>query len=906
MVAKEIKFIAAGLEAAVADTKPIGILHLADYSVLSYGPDVSRKSKFSFRLSSSENVDHLFHAETPQALDLWIDAIQAHINHALSNLDVLGPLDLDPSRERPGFNRASSLANDPYQPKGEQSIIDKVLDRLQLEDPTLSDMNDPSTLIMPAQEHPSYQHPTQKSFRELQLSLDDNLDGWSPPPSSVLYSSSNASASANTSMSIDVHHISKSSIDASSSQRSPIVIRRANHGTFNSSESFSQSSSSSFTDPYSNYSSYSEVSVGGNSGNKNMRGSMQILDYQGRPSLQQGRGNHGLHSTSSSLSGTQHLNHYYPQLSSPSLHSPRAKGQASSIESGDSIGSYSTVTEKGLMMTPLDSNQKKGKDSGNINVTSGNSKKSNRSKNYCTDSDLSPFEVFDKEAKAAMSNDGKKTKKLWPVYGNSGPATSADKTSGNSSGESGRRSTGQSLDSNSLMLKNLVLVSLPAKKNSNSITTATTKGFSKSMVSLTRGSEFDTRPNLAPPSPASPSEHRNHALFPPEKNTYRTRSPSVSVLEEALQSASHEYSQYIQKQTPTHRPITGDILYSRSPPQVDPTFLKRSIQSQKQHSKQPQSPKAATAPISLITSDWNTISRVQRNISQPVRCVDPELQQLRLHQPYLSPTKPTGNVSRHIVAPDELAMAMSVDQETEGKRQQQELESIDKTEERLIPVIGRAPVVSPTYTPSDYKPHSILTAVPESVSSPSPTLTTVIEATPSLDDDTTSLTNEDISSKLGSSHSSDSTEHQMTVTTAAAWSLPPPKRHNYFVGQEAAAVQQTTREPSSRSFIPSQSTKPAVQMVETRDAKSINVEPGKESYELQGEQGEAHEILLSAIQATETWSTVTVNTGEFLQNTTRESPASPTSPTLPPTLPRRSPFRSAPIPPVNSAYSTPL
>ncbi|KAG0014109.1 hypothetical protein BGZ80_010647 [Entomortierella chlamydospora] len=822
MVAKAIKFFTAGLEAAMVDTKPIGVLHLADYSILSHGPDVSRKSKYSFRLSSADDVDHLFHTETPQALDLWIDAIQSHINHALSNLEVLGPLDLDPNGDRPGFDRTSSSNNCPCQRNGEQSIIDKVLDRLQLDDPTLSDMNDPSTLIMPAQEHPPFQHPTQKSFRELQLSLDDNLDGWFPSPSAVLYSSSDANASANTSMSVDVHHSSKPSIDTSSSQRSPIVIRRTNHGTFNGSESFSQSSGSSHTDPYSSYSSYSEFG----SGNKSVRGSVQSVDYQGRPSLQQGRGSHGLHSNPSSLSFVQH---YHPQLSSPSLHSHRPKGQVSPVEPGvmshyegaadfslpsptlaasslidsscpylkhteskgsansvstldlamgDSTGSYSTITEKGLMITPSDSNQKNGKDSGSC------CKKSNRSKNYCTDGDLSPIEVIDKEAKAAVSNDGKKSKKLWQV-------TSGDKASGSGSNESIRRSTSQSLDSNSLMLKNLVLVSLPIKKHSNSHsnshTTTTAKGFSKSMVSLNRGSELDTRPSLGSPSSASPLEHRNHGLFSSERPTHRTRSPSVSVLEEAFQSGSHEYSQFIQKQTLMHGPIDGNILYSRSP--LAP--------SHSQH------PKAVTSPISLITGDWNPISRGKRNITQPVRCVDPEL---HLHKPSPPPIKPNEDVSRHIVAPDELAMAMLVDQEAEGRRQQQESESIDQA------------------------------AAPESEPSPSPTLTAVIEPTSSLDDDTISLTNEDISLKLGSSCSSDSTERP----TTAAWSLPPPKRPNYYMGQEAAAA-----------------------------------------------------------------AGITVNTRDYPQQdptaATRESPTSPISPVLPPILPRRSPFRSAPIPSINSA-----
>ncbi|KAF9272875.1 hypothetical protein BGZ68_002015, partial [Mortierella alpina] len=190
------------------DTKPLGVLPLADYPVLNSGPDVSRKSKLAFRLSASEavpreNQNHIFRTDTPQALDLWLEALQSHIDHALHTLDGLGPMDLAANGNGagpPGYSNtlASFGYNSDYTgaESGGQSIIDKVLDRLHLEDPTLSDMNDPSTLIMPAQEIPSFP-PTQtqtshSSFRTLQICPDDeNLDGWLPSPatSGNLYSS---------------------------------------------------------------------------------------------------------------------------------------------------------------------------------------------------------------------------------------------------------------------------------------------------------------------------------------------------------------------------------------------------------------------------------------------------------------------------------------------------------------------------------------------------------------------------------------------------------------------------------------------------------------------------------------------------------------------------------------------
>ncbi|KAG0335359.1 hypothetical protein BG000_007569, partial [Podila horticola] len=151
-------------------TKPLGVLHLADFSILATGADLSRKSKHAFRLSAAESIPHesrhhIFHTETASSLDAWVEAIQTHLDHAQSTLTLptLGPLDIGLGgpqySQRSGDNGHHLYAQ---HPTGDQSIIDKVLDRLQHLgdeheiDPTLSDMNDPSTLIMPAQEHPSH------------------------------------------------------------------------------------------------------------------------------------------------------------------------------------------------------------------------------------------------------------------------------------------------------------------------------------------------------------------------------------------------------------------------------------------------------------------------------------------------------------------------------------------------------------------------------------------------------------------------------------------------------------------------------------------------------------------------------------------------------------------------------
>ncbi|KAF9106460.1 hypothetical protein BGX27_009165 [Mortierella sp. AM989] len=589
----------------------------------------------------------------------------------------------------------------------------------------------------------------------------------------------------------------------------------------------------------------------------------------------------------------------------PSLKRTESSGSINSISasnsaSGDAIGPHDIVAENGLMI--VDPYQKKKKDGGDNYSASGSSKKSNWTKNYCSDNDLFPFETLDKEGKAALANEGKKSKKLWSVYGSSSPTTSSDKTGGGSSGNS-KRSTSKSLDSDSSMFKNLVLVSLPSKKGGNSNATATTKGFSKSMVSLSRGSECD---NHHYPAPPSPSDIHNYPLFSSAGSfTSRTRSPSVSVLDEANHSASHEYPQYTQNQSISNRSAIGDISSLRSP-QLDansPAFLKRSLrklpliqQGQKLQPKQPLPQKASTAPISLITNDWNTTIRGQRSLSQPLRCVDPELQQPRVQNSYISsPTKSTENVSRHIVAPDELAMAMAIDREAEGKRQQQGLECVEKSEKS-----NWKPTVDGT---SEEKSHSvtILTVTPESEVSPTPTLTTIVEAASTLADDTTPRAGEETSA------SGSREQTQTAVTTTAAWSLPPPKRLNNPDGQETVTTQHTTRKITTRSSLPTHATS-AAQAAEKRNSKGTDLECSKQPSSpavKENDQGdEAHAIPLSAIKGTETQPAVAVNIGESLQGSTRESHASPTSSVSPPILPRRSPFRSAPIPPVNPANYT--
>lgn len=203
---------------------------------------------------------------------------------------------------------------------GGQSIIDKVLDRLHLEDPTLSDMNDPSTLIMPAQEIPSFP-PTQtqtshSSFRTLQICPEDeNLNGWLPSPatSGNLYSSTGT----------------------------PIIgIRGARPGSF--AQGQSHSASSSLTAPSASYSSYPDMEPTGNMSGANRNSvSGHAVDSQGRNVLQHSsRESHGFHSASSSLSGYQQL-----QSQNPKHSSQQPKGLQLSFEKSMSVAHSSPNCE---------------------------------------------------------------------------------------------------------------------------------------------------------------------------------------------------------------------------------------------------------------------------------------------------------------------------------------------------------------------------------------------------------------------------------------------------------------------------------------------------------------------------------------------------------------------------------
>ncbi|KAF9185546.1 Rho GTPase-activating protein 25, partial [Haplosporangium sp. Z 767] len=282
------------------DSKPVGVLHLAEYSLLSSGPELSRKSKLAFRLSSPEAIPHqhqhhLFFAETTQSLQKWLYALQAHIDHAaalpssISSVTAgLAPHPRDWSNEHAGAGEG-----------GEQSIIDKVLDRLHFEDPTPADMNDPASLALPLHHH--FRLPivapgliSSNMPHNLPESHEDNNDTWSST-SSIPISSTNTSTNLDYIFMLNQENQQqqqqvKPSMDSAYEQQrqSPIGIQAGVSETqLDQAESYSSNTGA-------------EQSSSNSDGN---RTSQQSMDYQGRTSLQQPRvtaSNHGFHVGSSS------------------------------------------------------------------------------------------------------------------------------------------------------------------------------------------------------------------------------------------------------------------------------------------------------------------------------------------------------------------------------------------------------------------------------------------------------------------------------------------------------------------------------------------------------------------------------------------------------------------------------
>ncbi|KAF9920678.1 hypothetical protein FBU30_009467 [Linnemannia zychae] len=282
------------------DTKPLGMLHLSEYNILSAGPEVSRKSKLAFRLSSPEPIPHqqqhhLFFTESAQALQNWLYSLQHHINHttaiwssktATSTAAGLGLY------QAVGGSSNSELSKrmDEGGIAPGQSIIDKVLNRLCLEDSATSGTGlitdaSPSTTTTSDQPRQPYIPPN------FPKSHEDNNDTWSSA-SSMPFTSTNTSANLEYIFTLNQQNqAARSSMDSLHDSRngnsdqgvntSPATSGVIHHQPILSTPiSFTTNSTgyagSTFTDQSSATSEVARLSI-------------QSADHQGRSSLHQSR-----------------------------------------------------------------------------------------------------------------------------------------------------------------------------------------------------------------------------------------------------------------------------------------------------------------------------------------------------------------------------------------------------------------------------------------------------------------------------------------------------------------------------------------------------------------------------------------------------------------------------------------
>ncbi|KAF9380617.1 Pleckstrin y domain-containing A member 4 [Podila verticillata] len=762
------------------DTKPLGELHLADFSILTTGTDLSRKSKHAFRVSAAESIPHesrhhLFHTETASSLDVWVEAIQTHIDHAQSTLTMptLGPLDIGLGGPQYSQSRGGNDYH-PYpqqHPTGDQSIIDKVLDRLQLLgdahneiDPTLSDMNDPSALIMPAQEHPSHTlYPFTRSHQG--ICVDDSLDGWPVSPS---YPSKTS-------------HAIKSSLDSvrehipTSTARSPTGIRTPpppstlsipSRPRIKHTETYSNSSS--YTDvTHSNYSSYSDASYGGLKHKKAMQAitSSPLIQALGMPS------------TSSSMSsylplspGIKPHRRLHPSYShhsqGPSVHDsdgefslvttnveptskagsrPRQRAEsnasATSISSiGSSFGDMSVVnltegTEQGNSgSSVIRSDNRKDRHQKCDPIPSANdvrhdSQRFLKKKQSMPAISTSPGSASGAIAPSKDGKDTKKSKKLWSGFGGSSSSSSSQllisepiavgPPSNSPTDPRNTSSLSRSIDTNNPWFKDLILISSPPKPSSihsaANVATPTSnskkssgRGFiSKSMVSLSKSS---TSLDHALPPPPSYSHHQ----YRDSVSLNRARSPSISILESPRHSyqplvpntpqsaklLSIRHLQGSEQFTSDPIPSVGDLLTGFS---ADENTLERtnlstiaSLSGSRQCKSGPIpiiTTTIITTPLSPRLPAWTRFGDKSQAHNNTKLCVDPEAQtplnddRTRLAYYVQDSGQPTrvdyiSGVSRHIVAPVELAQAM--EQEEEEARRLKEREQQAGSEETIM------------------------------------------------------------------------------------------------------------------------------------------------------------------------------------------------------------------------------
>lgn len=239
---------------------------MVHYSVIASGPDISRKSKHAFRLSTPEPIPHqhqhhLFFTESALSLQKWTHAVQAHIDYAM-------------------FATSKELAlqslRDEHGQIEEQSVIDKVLERLQLEDPMTS-----QPIVAEATKGT-----TQGCLPHLPsnfpLSHEDNNDTWSSASSIPV---NNAGTDTTTSLDYIVSSLQQQQQQMTKSSMDSMRDSHSAHHPSGSGSEFNQTGSDVNNAGYLPGTSFMEQQ---SSMSDASRSSMQS-DYQGRTSLQQSR-----------------------------------------------------------------------------------------------------------------------------------------------------------------------------------------------------------------------------------------------------------------------------------------------------------------------------------------------------------------------------------------------------------------------------------------------------------------------------------------------------------------------------------------------------------------------------------------------------------------------------------------
>ncbi|KAG0054755.1 hypothetical protein BGZ83_010538 [Gryganskiella cystojenkinii] len=633
----------------------------------------------------NQQTHHLFHAETQQALDLWLEAIQSHIDHAQAHQQANDRKDVSFGGSK---SRADSLDQNNNQhltygyrsqhrqqndrdyheglDQGGQSIIDKVLDRLLLEDPTLSDMNDPSTLIMPAQEHPS----SVASVRSLQMCVDDNLGAWSTSSSTFLYSRdknisndstrSAIASSANTSMSLESNKFNSSyGVGTGSfSGRSKQQPQSTEESFFAGGSSYSSSLHS--HSAASSYVGISDITASLKQNGPSSIPSSQTQEHPGKTTTYQrhrqghigapgGRSQQPLVlQIPGSAMHPRQPDGESPSTSYYSTDSPASSPKLGIISPTSSAFSSTFLTSPEFYVLEVDNlrSDQDGSSASPSQSSSGGSSVVTATANendstliqddddrnftppspiyYGASQDLSPMMINEKEAKAkaAMASSPKKVKKLWSVYGSSAlkshPIAQTSKTyedqidhGGSNNSKRYMTTTSEALDASNPLLRGLILVdSTQSLKNGSGRSSGSSNSKSGSDG---KGSRFSKSMTSLPKKHDDLSSSRD--LFSaPAAQSYehrhlplppRTRTGSVSIIDEKLPKPQHQHLRH-----QPHRQYSSDSI--KPQPSIGNILSSvisipiLQIQQQQQSSSASSTTRGSvhTAPIKVASGSW--------------------------------------------------------------------------------------------------------------------------------------------------------------------------------------------------------------------------------------------------------------------------------------------------------------